>query len=496
MCAPLAVCLTLGSPSLPAWAGSSKAASVASSDTKPKGAATTEQSKTSSGGKTPTTSDKTEVTKASAVTGKAKGAAANKSTSTSASTKDNTASKAKATEAKDETKAAASKARLAKTQAEAKAAEAKGAEAKVKAAAEAKAKAAAEAKAVALAEAAEARAKADAEAKAAAERRRAEIAKRVAELGPMSVGLPNAGYLVNGVAMKTSEDWVVTLPSHGYGTEETVRQLGHCISATRAAYPGGQRVMLGSLSAQGGGLLPPHKSHRTGRDADVYFFRQPGAPWGKAATKDDIDLPRTWALLRCFVTETDVDMVLIDRNVQAWLEEYALRIGEPPEWIEELFHDRPHTKSALVRHVPGHVAHMHVRFVSAKARRAGSANYKDLVAAGLVAERVEQVHHKVEKGDTLLGLAKRYGLSVAEIQSLNGLSGSVIRLGQVLTIKQGKPIEGIEGPIWGRGRVLPPKPCEPGPVACHAGLLIPQRIRVGSDVGTSQDRAFLGTTLP
>src|SRR5690606_14377549 len=198
-----------------------------------------------------------------------------------------------------------------------------------------------------------------------------EEVSRLRSLGSMSVGLPNTGYLVNGGRMPQGEDWVITVPSHAYGTEETVRQLSHCISATRAAFPDSPRVMLSSLSAVTGGKLPPHKSHRTGRDAYVYFFRKAGAQWSKAATQEDIDLPRTWALLRCFVTQTDVDMVLIDRRVQDWLKTYALSIGEPPEWIDELFHDRPHTKSAVVRHVPGHVAHMHVRFVSAHARRLG-----------------------------------------------------------------------------------------------------------------------------
>src|SRR5690606_7867121 len=157
--------------------------------------------------------------------------------------------------------------------------------------------------------------------------------------------------------------WVLTVPSHGYGTEESVAQLSHCIRAVHAEVPESPPVMLGSLSAQEGGRLPPHKSHRTGRDADVYFFRKPGAQWSKAATADDIDLPRSWALLRCFVTDTDVEMVLIDRKVQKWIEAYARSIGEPEEWLDSLFYDVPGTKSAVIRHVPGHVAHMHVRFV-------------------------------------------------------------------------------------------------------------------------------------
>ncbi len=323
----------------------------------------------------------------------------------------------------------------------------------------------------------------DATARALDATRRAEAAAKLHRLGAMSVGLPNTGYLVNGVRMPHGDDWVITVPSHAFGTEETVRQLGECITATRAEFPDSPRVMLGSLSAEQGGKLAPHKSHRTGRDADVYFFRKPGAMWSKAATEQDIDLPRTWSLLRCFVTKSDVDMVLIDRKVQGWLQRYALSIGEPPEWVDELFHDRPHTKSALVRHVPGHVAHMHVRFVSAQARRLGVRHYHELVRVGLLKESVEEVRHTVSKGDTLLGLAKRYKIAVDDIRALNQLKGTVIRLGQVLLLKQGVPIEGVQAPIFAPGRSLPPEPCEPGPRACHAGLALVSRPEMDALVG-------------
>ncbi|GAA5479184.1 LysM peptidoglycan-binding domain-containing protein [Haloferula helveola] len=43
-------------------------------------------------------------------------------------------------------------------------------------------------------------------------------------------------------------------------------------------------------------------------------------------------------------------------------------------------------------------------------------------------------YHTVRKGDTLYGLAKRYGTTVGTIQKTNGISGSVIRIGQKLKI--------------------------------------------------------------
>ncbi len=44
------------------------------------------------------------------------------------------------------------------------------------------------------------------------------------------------------------------------------------------------------------------------------------------------------------------------------------------------------------------------------------------------------VRHTVRKGDTLSGLARKYGSTVSKIQAANRIKGSVIRLGQTLTI--------------------------------------------------------------
>jgi len=94
-------------------------------------------------------------------------------------------------------------------------------------------------------------------------------------------------------------------------------------------------------------------------------------------------------------------------------------------------------------------------------------------------------------------LAKRYHLAVDDIAALNRLKGTVIRLGQVLLLKQGDPIEGVDAPIYGHGRVLPPEPCEPGPKACHAGLALVNRLQIGALVGepAPEDVATLSASL-
>ncbi len=47
----------------------------------------------------------------------------------------------------------------------------------------------------------------------------------------------------------------------------------------------------------------------------------------------------------------------------------------------------------------------------------------------------EKVYHTVRSGDTLGAIARRYGVSVRQVQQLNGLRGTNIRLGARLRVK-------------------------------------------------------------
>ena len=54
-----------------------------------------------------------------------------------------------------------------------------------------------------------------------------------------------------------------------------------------------------------------------------------------------------------------------------------------------------------------------------------------------------RVRYRVRRGDTLSGIARKYGTSVSRIKSWNGLRSSRIRAGQVLTLYTG----GGGGPV-------------------------------------------------
>ena len=49
----------------------------------------------------------------------------------------------------------------------------------------------------------------------------------------------------------------------------------------------------------------------------------------------------------------------------------------------------------------------------------------------------QRIAYKVKSGDTLGGIAKRYGCTVKQIQTWNHLKGTTIRIGQTLSIYRG-----------------------------------------------------------
>lgn len=291
-------------------------------------------------------------------------------------------------------------------------------------------------------------------------------------IGSLSVGHPHAGYLFNAVRMPSGEEWVVAAPDQAWGTEETVRALIHCIRRVHQQFPGSPRAIVGAISARHGGPLPPHKSHRTGRDADVYYYlKERGKDWYVRATADNLDRARTWALVRAVVTETDVEYLLIDRSVQVLLEEYALGIGEDAEWIGDLFHGDGRARRPLIKHIPGHTGHMHLRFFNPVAQERGRRAYDRLVAQGHIELVKRAITHIVEAGDTLSEIAERYHSDVEAIRAANQLEGTQILAGQRLTIQRPEDLRGARDPIVVPARRLPGGIGRHGAVATRALLL-------------------------
>lgn len=248
-------------------------------------------------------------------------------------------------------------------------------------------------------------------------------------LGCLSVGKPNSGALVNGVQLTPSDYFDLVDPNSAWGTDETLSYLEAAARKVHESFPGSPRLWVGDISRKQGGHLRPHRSHQSGRDVDIsYFYKEP-ARWYRRATPTNLDLPRTWAFVRALVTETDVEMIFIDRTLSSAIRRFAEHLGEDREWLRRVF-GTVSGEQPLVRHARGHATHMHVRFRNPRAERLARQAYPALVKHEFIDKVEVYRYHRVKRGETLGKLAKRYGTTVRAIQRANGLRSNVIQAKQ------------------------------------------------------------------
>lgn len=253
----------------------------------------------------------------------------------------------------------------------------------------------------------------------------AELSRRLREdprmLGAATLGRPNAGALFNASQMPENPAWKRVDPSHAWATPETIEYLTKALLAVSERYPDTAPVSIGHLSAQRGGPLRPHVSHQSGRDVDVGFYYSGDTNrWYRRATADNLDLPRTWWLIRNLVLGTNIEMILLDQSLIAPLERYALDSGEDREWVEGVFHRR-NGRANVVRHAPGHATHLHLRFFNPIAQESGRRLMPLLVARGVVSTPPNIITHVARAGDTLAKLAARYSTTMPAIRQANGM---------------------------------------------------------------------------
>jgi penicillin-insensitive murein endopeptidase len=284
------------------------------------------------------------------------------------------------------------------------------------------------------------------------------LTENPAALGSMSLGRPNSGALYNGVLLVAEEYFALADASHAWGTQETVEFLRDAARSVWQQFPDSPKLYIGHISARNGGPLRPHKSHQCGRDVDAGFFYVDGARWYARATRENLDLPRTWAFVRALIANTDVEMILIDHSIQALLREYGLSIGEDPDWVAGVFNGIAGQAPAIIRHASGHATHMHIRFFNPVAQQSARRMYPLLVAHHLVRQGTEYVLHRVKPGETLGMLSRKYGVSIQAIRAANGLRNNLIRAKVSYKIPQStRHISAMPPPFLPPRRPPPPR---------------------------------------
>jgi penicillin-insensitive murein DD-endopeptidase len=164
-----------------------------------------------------------------------------------------------------------------------------------------------------------------------------------------SLGSPTDGHLVGGMHLdETTTVRVVPADISGdvrWGLQPLVTMLERGARAVRRQFPG-TVTSVGHLSREGGGSVEQHRSHESGRDADVGFFVRSAAGAQLLEShfvrfKGDgtavgwpgayFDEPKNWALVSALLSDPQahVTHIFISAPLRGRLLGYAEKIGAP-----------------------------------------------------------------------------------------------------------------------------------------------------------------------
>lgn len=175
------------------------------------------------------------------------------------------------------------------------------------------------------------------------------------------------GVLAAGVQLPPGQHYHIKWEAGAWGTASSIRAIQTAVSSYKKKMPGGPKVRIGDISKRGGGPFQPHSSHQHGRDVDVgYVLTGDHADEKRfrGATKDNLDVARTWRLIKSFIDTNEVVYVFVDYKLQELLYEHAKGLGASEELLDELFqYPRGRRRThGIIRHWKGHTNHFHVRF--------------------------------------------------------------------------------------------------------------------------------------
>jgi penicillin-insensitive murein endopeptidase len=171
-----------------------------------------------------------------------------------------------------------------------------------------------------------------------------------------SIGVPHGGAQTRAVELPRRGEGFVRYRGnspHYWGNARLVQALQTAAAAVSRQMPGGAPLIIGDLSARYGGKIPGHRSHRTGRDADLLFYvttpagasvpspgffhiESDGLAALEGKSKSDfvrLDVERQWLLIKTLISSEHaaVQFMFVSRAVEALLIDYARSRGEPLE---------------------------------------------------------------------------------------------------------------------------------------------------------------------
>lgn len=188
----------------------------------------------------------------------------------------------------------------------------------------------------------------------------------------LSVGRPDDGELVHGIVIPAHPGYVVREPARAYVARHVAELLARGFDAVLALDERAPRVQIRDASLPSGGRIRAHRSHQSGRDVDLVYYQR-RCPSGVCSRRwlrpEQLDARLQWALLEPWLREGSVEYVFVDHSLQEPLWRAARDAGASRQELARWFQwpRAPHVRTGIIRHVPRHAEHLHVRFACAPA---------------------------------------------------------------------------------------------------------------------------------
>ncbi len=181
-----------------------------------------------------------------------------------------------------------------------------------------------------------------------------------------SIGSPAHGRLQRGRQLPEGLGYAIRERARAFGTEETVDALVASFAQLTRRFPRAPLIAVHDLSLRSGGRMTDHRSHQSGRDADLAYpqKRCEGTCEFAHLAPAQLDAQRAFTLLRYLLERDELEAVFIDYRLQKPLYEAARAQGASAEQLARWFQYPRGRSDALgvIRHFPKHADHMHLRF--------------------------------------------------------------------------------------------------------------------------------------
>ena len=135
-----------------------------------------------------------------------------------------------------------------------------------------------------------------------------------------------------------------------FGTDQIQDTISDAADFIRNQYPDAEKLQVGDIANQTGGVLPEHGSHQNGLDADLVYLTknkklqsQTAPYWQEEFVKNgvasaNLDIPRNLELFKYLVHQQPVERIFVDQAIKKVFCTYAFKnnLLEDTQIIETL----------------------------------------------------------------------------------------------------------------------------------------------------------------